>query len=92
VGKIYFETVTELKYFGKTATNQNSMHKQVKRGLNLGTAIYHSVHNIFSTRWLSKTKPRLKYGKTISTISPVVLIWVLNLVSPTRGNIWTERE
>jgi len=57
VGNKYFEIVTQLTYFGKNATNLNCMHKKVNSGLNLGTACYHSVHNIlFSSTWLPPKK------------------------------------
>jgi hypothetical protein len=85
--------VTALKYFGKTATNQNSMHKKVKSGLNLGTAIYHSVYNIFFFYQVAiQNKTKVKIRRTTSIVSPVVLIRVLNLVSPTKGNTQAENE
>ena len=43
----YIEIMTQFKYFGKTATNQNCMHKKVNSGRHLRTACYHSIHNIF---------------------------------------------
>jgi hypothetical protein len=76
VGNQYFEIVTQFKYFEKTATNQNSMHRKVNSGLNLGIACYQSVHNIFFLPDAYAPTRRVEIRKTTSIISPVVLIWV----------------
>jgi hypothetical protein len=39
---------------GTTVTNQNLIQEEIKSRLNSGNACYHSVHNILSSRLLSK--------------------------------------
>jgi hypothetical protein len=46
------EDVSQLKYFGKTGTNQNFIQEEIKRRLNSGNACYHSVQNLLSSRML----------------------------------------
>jgi hypothetical protein len=40
-----FENVSQFKYLGTIATNQNLIQEEIKRRLNSGNAYYHSVHN-----------------------------------------------
>ena len=47
-----FERVEELKYLGKTLTNQNSIVEEIKSRLS-GNACYHSMQNLLSSRLLS---------------------------------------
>jgi hypothetical protein len=47
-----FENVSQFKYLGMTATNQNLYQEEIKRRLNSGNARYHSVQNIVSSRLL----------------------------------------
>jgi hypothetical protein len=49
-----FERVEEFKYLGTTLTNRNSVHEEIKSRLKSATACYYSVHNILSSRFLSK--------------------------------------
>ena len=48
------ERVAEFKYLGTTITDQNSIQEEIKSRLKLGNACYHSVHNLLSSRLLSK--------------------------------------
>ena len=50
-----FEGQEEFKYLGTTLTNQNSIQEEIKSGLKLGNACYHSVQNTLSSSLLSKS-------------------------------------
>jgi len=49
-----FEKVEEFKYLGTTLTHQNSIPEEIKSGLRLGSACYHSLQNLLSSRFLYK--------------------------------------
>jgi hypothetical protein len=50
-----FGNIVRLRYLGPTRiTNQNLIQEEIKRGLNLDNACYHSAHNFPSSRFLSK--------------------------------------
>ena len=49
-----FERVEEFKYLGTTLTNQNSIAEEIKSRLRSGSACYHSVQNLLSSKLLSK--------------------------------------
>jgi hypothetical protein len=48
-----FGNVSQFKYLGTTATNQNLIQEEIKR-LNSGNACYHSIQNLLSSRLLLK--------------------------------------
>jgi len=49
-----FDRVEEFKYLGTTLTRQNSIPEEIKSRLRLGNTCYHSVHNLLSSRLLSR--------------------------------------
>ena len=70
----------DIKYLGRTLTNQNSIEAEIKNRLKSGNACYHSVQNLLSPSLLSKNI-KIKIYRTI--ILPVVLYgcenWSLTL-------------
>ena len=64
-----FERVEDFKYLGTTLTTQNSIVEEIKSRLRSGSACYHSVQNLLSSRLLSKNL-KIKIYRTI--ILPVV--------------------
>jgi len=70
----------EIKYLGRTLTNQNSNQEEIKNRLKSGSACYHLVQNLLSSSLLSKN---IKIKIYITIILPVVLYgcetWSLTL-------------
>ena len=62
---------------GTTLTNQNSIPEEIKSRLRSGSACYHSVQNLLSSRLLSKNLKIKIYG---TIILPVVLYWCETLL------------
>jgi hypothetical protein len=86
------ERVEELKYLGTMSTDQNSIQEKIKSRLKLGNASYQSVHNLLSSRMLSKNF-MIKIYRTI--IFPVVLYgcetWSLTLREERRLRVFENR-
>ena len=80
------------RYLGTTLTNENSVQKEIKSGLKLGNACYHSVQNLLSSSLLSKNF-KIKIYRTI--ILPVVLYgcenWSLRLREKHRLRVFENR-
>jgi len=49
-----FERAEEFKNLGKNLTNQNSIAEEIKSRLRAGKSCIYSVHNLLSSRLLSK--------------------------------------
>jgi predicted RNA-binding protein YlxR (DUF448 family) len=50
-----FERAVQFRYLEKTVTNQNSVQEEIKSRVKSGNDCYHSVQNLLSSSWLSKT-------------------------------------
>ena len=64
IDKSTFERMEEFKYLGTTLTNQNSTAEEIKSRLRSGSACYHSVQNLLSSRLPSKNL-KIKIFRTI---------------------------
>ena len=54
IDNCFCEKAEQFQYLGTNLTNQNSIHEEVKSGLQSGKACYHSVQNLLSSSLLSK--------------------------------------
>ena len=82
----------EFNYLGTTLTIQNSIHEEITSRLTSGNACYHSLQNLFSSSFLSKTL-RSKMYRTI--ILPMVLYgcetWSLTVREECRLRVFENR-
>jgi hypothetical protein len=62
--------VAQLRYLGKTVTNQNNIQEEINRRLNSDNACYSSVQNLLSSCLLSKN---IKIRICRNIILPAVL-------------------
>jgi hypothetical protein len=87
-----FANVSQFKYLGTTATNQNLIQEESKRKLSSGNACYHSVQSLLYSLLLSKNLKMRKY-KTI--IFPVILYecenWSLTLREEHRLRVFKNK-
>ena len=87
-----FERVEEFKYLGTTLTHRNSIAEEIKSRLKSGNTCYHSVHNLLSSRLLSKNL-KVKIYRTI--ILPVLLYgfetWSLTLREERKLRVFENR-
>jgi hypothetical protein len=90
----YFENVALFRYLGMTITNQNLFQEEIKRRLNLGSACYHSVQNLLSSRLLSRYV-KIEIYRSTSIILPLVLYecktWSLTLREEHRLKVFENR-
>jgi hypothetical protein len=87
-----FGNASQFRYLGTTVSNQNLIQEKNKGRLNSGSACYHSVQNLLSSRLLSKNV-KITIYKNI--ILPVVLYgcetWSLTLREEDRLRVFEKR-
>jgi hypothetical protein len=92
IDNISFEWVEEFRYLGTTITNQNSIQQEIKSRLKSGNACYYSMHNLLSSRLLSRN---LKIMIHRTVILPVVLYgcetWLVILREECRLMVFENR-
>jgi hypothetical protein len=67
MGNRCFEDLSQVTYLGTMITNENLIQEEIKRRFNLRNASYHSVHNVLSSRLLSKNI-KIRIYKTIFSL------------------------
>jgi hypothetical protein len=70
IRSISFETVEQFKYLGRALTYQNSIYEGIKGSLKSGNVCFHSVQNLLSSSFLSKS---VKFKTCRTIILPAVL-------------------
>jgi hypothetical protein len=92
IGNRPFESVAYFKYLGRSLTDENCIHEEIKSRLNSENACYHSVQSLLSSRLLSRNV-KFKINKTITL--PVVLYgcetWCLTLRKELRLKVFENR-
>ena len=86
-----FERVEEVKYLGRTLTNQNYVREEIESRLKSGTACYGSAQNLLSSSLLSKNL-KIKIYRTVTL--PVLYgceTWSLTLREERRLRVFENR-
>jgi len=82
--------VVEFKYLGTVVTNQNYIHKEIKRRLNSENACYPSVQSLLSSCLLSENM-NIIYKTVILLVLYGYETWSLILVEENRLNVFESR-
>jgi hypothetical protein len=69
MGNKSFEMVEQFKYLGITLIYQSSILEEIINSPKSGKVRYNSVHNLLSSRLLSKKNTRIKIYRTITLLS-----------------------